>query len=60
MFTEKTKKDRQEDIDVLMEMREQMLNDDEWWKYKRWIKAVLAGAMAIHRLNQIDFGEDER
>ncbi len=55
----KLKARREEHIRTLIEMREMMLNDDNWENMKRLIEAVTAGGMALQRLNMIDFGESE-
>ena len=49
---------REEHIKVLREMRDMMLEDENWERMKRLIGAVTAGAFAIARLNKIDFGKD--
>lgn len=51
------KKNRIEHIKALREMRDMMINDDNWENMKRLIEAVTAGAFALARLNKEDFGE---
>ena len=58
MFNENTKANREADVENLMKLKDIMLNSDNWEKYKPYIKAVTSGAMAIHRLNLIDFGKE--
>ena len=53
------KKNRIEHIKSLREMRDMMINDDNWENMKRLIEAVTAGAFALARLNKEDFGEDD-
>lgn len=55
---EETKKHREEAIDTLKEMRDMMMNDDNWENMLRLVDAVTMGAFAIHRLNEIDYGKD--
>lgn len=59
MFDDDVKARREEHIKALREMRDMMLNDDNWENMKRLIEAVTAGGMALQRLNMIDFGESE-
>lgn len=56
---EEIKARREEHIKALMEMRNMMLESENWENLKRLIRAVTAGAMALQRLNSIDFGEKE-
>lgn len=56
---EETKKHREEAIDTLKEMRDMMMNDDNWENMLRLVDAVTMGAFAIARLNEIDYGEDD-
>lgn len=53
-----TKKHREEAIQALKEMRDMMINDDNWENMMRLVDAVTMGAFAIARLNEIDYGED--
>lgn len=53
-----TKKHREEAIQALKEMRDMMMNDDNWENMLRLVDAVTMGAFAIARLNEIDYGED--
>lgn len=46
-------------VETLKEMRETMLNDENWEIMKRLIEACTAGAMAIQRVIREDFGESE-
>ena len=48
---------RMKNIEALREMREAMLNDENWENMTRLIDAVTAGAFAIDRINREDFGE---
>ena len=54
-----TKKHREEAIDALREMRDMMMNSDNWENMMRLVDAVTLGAFAIQRLNEIDYGKDE-
>lgn len=45
-------------IEALRDMRQVMLNDENWEYMMRLIEAVTAGAMAIQRIIKEDFGED--
>lgn len=54
-----TKKHREEAIKALKEMRDMMMSSDNWESMKRLIDAVTMGALAIARLNQIDYGKEE-
>jgi hypothetical protein len=46
-------------VEALKEMRQVMLNDENWEHMKRLIEACTAGAMAIQRIIKEDFGESE-
>lgn len=59
MIDDEIRARREEHIKALKEMRDMMLNDDNWENMKRLIEAVMAGGMALQRLNMIDFGESE-
>ena len=48
----------EERVKTLKEMRDVMLNDENWEYMMRLIEAVTAGAMAIQRIIEEDFGED--
>ena len=50
---------REAHIEALKEMRDVMLESEDWEHMKRLIDAVTAGAFAIARLNKIDFGKAE-
>lgn len=50
---------REEAIKTLKEMRDMMLESDNWESLMRLIDAVTMGAFAIARLNEIDFGKAE-
>ncbi len=54
-----TRQHREDAIQALKEMRDMMLNDENWESMKRLIDAVTMGAFAISRLNEIDFGKDK-
>lgn len=54
-----TKKHREEAIKALKEMRDMMMNSDNWESLMRLVDAVTLGAFAIARLNEIDYGETE-
>lgn len=54
-----TKKHREEAIEALKEMRDMMMNSDNWESMMRLVDAVTLGAFAIARLNKIDYGETE-
>lgn len=54
-----TKKHREEAIEALKEMRDMMMNDDNWENMLRLVDAVTMGAFAIARLNEIDYGKAE-
>lgn len=47
---------RESNIQALKKMRDMMLESENWEEMKRLIDAVTAGAFAIARLNEIDFG----
>ena len=49
----------EEHVKTLKEMRQMMLNDENWEYMKRLIEACTAGAMAIQRIIKEDFGESE-
>lgn len=55
----KLKARRENNIQALKEMRDMMLESENWEHLMRLIDAVTAGAFAIARLNEIDFGEAE-
>lgn len=46
-------------VEALKEMRQVMLDDENWESMKRLIEAATAGAMAIQRVIKEDFGERE-
>ena len=48
----------EERVKTLKEMRNAMLNSENWENMKRLIEAVTAGAMAIQRIIKEDFGEE--
>lgn len=51
----------EERVKTLKEMRDVMLNSENWKSMKRLIEACTAGAMAIQRIIKEDFGgNDER
>ena len=50
------KAERENHIQALKDMRDIMLESEDWEHLKRLIDAVTAGAFAIARLNEIDFG----
>lgn len=52
------RKHREEAISTLKEMRDMMMNSDDWESMMRLVDAVTLGAFAIARLNEIDYGED--
>lgn len=54
-----TKKHREEAIEALREMRDMMMNSDNWESLMRLVDAVTLGAFAIARLNDIDYGNAE-
>lgn len=54
-----TKKHREEAIDTLKEMRDVMMESDNWESLMRFVDAVTMGAFAIARLNEIDYGKGE-
>lgn len=54
----KTKKHREEAIDTLKEMRDMMMESDNWESLMRLVDAVTLGAFAIARLNEIDYGKE--
>jgi hypothetical protein len=53
------KKHREEAIKALKEIRDMMMNSDDWESMRRLIDAVTMGAFAIARLNEIDYGKTE-
>lgn len=55
-----TKKHREEAIETLKEMRDMMMESDNWENLMSLVDAVTMGAFAIARLNDIDFGKTER
>ena len=55
-----TKKHREEAIATLKEMRDMMMNSDNWESLMRLVDAVTMGAFAIARLNEIDYGEENK
>lgn len=46
-------------VETLKEMRQTMLDDENWESMRRLIEACTAGAMAIQRVIREDFGESE-
>ena len=54
-----TKKRREEAIEALKEMRDMMMESDNWESLMRLVDAVTMGAFAIARLNEIDYGKTE-
>lgn len=54
-----TKKHREEAIEALKEMRDMMMESDNWESLMRLVDAVTVGAFAIARLNEIDYGKAE-
>lgn len=54
----KTRKHREEAIDALKEMRDMMMESDNWESLMRLVDAVTLGAFAIARLNEIDYGKE--
>lgn len=55
---EETKKHREEAIDTLKEMRDMMMESDNWESLMRLVDAITLGAFAIARLNEIDYGAE--
>ena len=53
------KKHREEAIKTLKEMRDMMMESDNWESLMRLVDAVTLGAFAIARLNEIDYGKAE-
>lgn len=49
----------EERVKTLKEMRDVMLNSENWERMKRLIEAVTAGAMAIQRIIKEDFGDGD-
>lgn len=59
-MTDTERKERlKRQVETLKEMRQTMLNDENWESMKRLIEACTAGAMAIQRIIKEDFGESE-
>lgn len=54
-----TKKHREEAIKALKEMRDIMMESENWESLMRLVDAVTMGAFAIARLNEIDYGKGE-
>lgn len=54
-----TKKHREDAIKALKEMRDMMMESDDWESLMRLVDAVTLGAFAIARLNEIDYGKAE-
>ena len=54
-----TKKHREEAIEALKEMRDVMMESENWESMMRLVDAVTMGAFAIARLNEIDYGKGE-
>ena len=54
-----TKKHREEAIEALKEMRDMMMNSENWEAMMRLVDAVTMGAFAIARLNEIDYGKEQ-
>ena len=54
-----TKKHREEAIETLKEMRDVMMESENWEAMMRLVDAVTMGAFAIARLNEIDYGKGE-
>ena len=48
---------REHHIQTLKKMREVMLKSENWESLKDCIEAVTTGAMALQRLNDIDYPE---
>lgn len=55
-----TKKNREEAIEALKEMRDMMMESENWESMMRLVDAVTLGAFAIARLNEIDYGKGEQ
>lgn len=55
----KAKKHREEAIEALKEMRDMMMESENWENMIRLVDAVTMGAFAIARLNEIDYGKGE-
>ena len=55
-----TKERREKHVKALQEMRQIMLESENWENLKDFIEAVTAGGMALQRLNKIDFPEEDR
>ena len=54
-----TKKHREEAIETLKELRDVMMESENWEAMMRLVDAVTMGAFAIARLNEIDYGKGE-
>ena len=54
-----TKKRREEHIKALREMYDMILSSENWESMTRLTDALCAGAFALGRLNEIDFGKDK-
>lgn len=54
-----TKKHREEAIEALKEMRDMMMESENWEAMMRLVDAVTMGAFAIARLNEIDYGKEQ-
>ena len=54
-----TKKNREEAIETLKEMRDMMMESENWEAMMRLVDAVTMGAFAIARLNEIDYGKGD-
>ena len=54
-----TKKHREEAIEALKEMRDMMMESENWESMMRLVDAVTMGAFAIARLNEIDYGKEQ-
>ena len=56
---QETKKHREQAIETLKEMRDMMMDSDNWENLMRLVDAVTLGAFAIARLNEIDYGKEQ-
>lgn len=54
-----TRARRETHIKALKEMHDVMLESENWEHLTRFIDAVTAGAFAIARLNELDFGKEQ-
>lgn len=54
-----SKKHREEAIEALKEMRDMMMESENWENMMRLVDAVTMGAFAIARLNEIDYGKEQ-